>query len=64
MERSTFGTGGVGLDDLIDALACLLTAFHISTGRIESLGRAGQRDGKGRLMEIVTWAVAARTTTA
>jgi predicted RNase H-like nuclease len=56
-ERSKLRrTGPVAADDLVDALACLVTAFHIHKGRHKSLGRADQTDGNGLLMEIVTCA--------
>jgi predicted RNase H-like nuclease len=56
-ERSKLRcTGPVAADDLVDALACLITAFHIHTGRHKSLGRADQTDSNGLLMEIVTCA--------
>jgi predicted RNase H-like nuclease len=56
-ERSKLRrTGPVAADDLVDALACLVTAFHIRTGRCKSLGRADQTDSNGLLMEIVTCA--------
>jgi len=35
-------------------MACLVTARHIRMGRSRSLGRGGQEDAKGLLMEIVT----------
>jgi len=40
-------------DDVIDALACLVTAFAIQNGRSRCLGRPEQRDAKGLVMEIV-----------
>ncbi len=53
-KRSSLPPGAVALDDLLDAMACLVTARHIRVGCSRSLGRAGQEDGKGLLMEIVT----------
>jgi predicted RNase H-like nuclease len=60
-ERHKLGAGEVTPDDLLDALACLITALHVSVGRSQSLGLADQRDGRGLLMEIVTCSVAARS---
>jgi predicted RNase H-like nuclease len=53
-ERRRLGVGKLEPDDLLDALVCLVTAFHIYTGRCRSLGLPDQRDAKGLLMEIVT----------
>src|SRR5881296_1429680 len=53
-KRSSLPPGAVALDDLLDAMACLVTARHIRMGRSRSLGRGGQEDAKGLLMEIVT----------
>jgi len=59
-ERSQLRAAEVGLDDIVDALVCLIVAFHIHSGRSQSLGRTNQRDDKGLLMEIVTCAAVAR----
>lgn len=53
-KRSSLPPGAVALDDMLDAIACLVTARHIRMGCSRSLGRAGQEDAKGLLMEIVT----------
>jgi predicted RNase H-like nuclease len=53
-ERGRFPATHVALDDLLDALACLVTAFHIQAGRGLSLGHSDQRDAKQLVMEIVT----------
>ena len=53
-ERSRLGRSQVALDDLVDALACLVTAFHIHAGNSQSLGRMDQEDAKQLVMEIVT----------
>ena len=54
-ERSNLRRSGhVAADDLVDALACLVTAFHVHSGRHRSLGRGDQTDSNGLLMEIVT----------
>jgi predicted RNase H-like nuclease len=53
-ERSKLGASAVFLDDLVDALACLVTAADIHRGRSCSLGAARQRDARGLAMEIVT----------
>jgi predicted RNase H-like nuclease len=53
-ERFRLGASRIAPDDLVDALVCLITAFHIHTGRSQSLGRTVQKDAKGLLMEIVT----------
>jgi hypothetical protein len=47
----------VALDDLVDALACLVTALNMRNGRIHVLGHPDERDAKGLLMEIVTCAM-------
>ena len=62
-ERARFRATHVALDDLLDALACLLTAFHIHAGRGLSLGRSDQKDAKQLVMEIVTCARAAEGAT-
>ena len=59
-ERQRLGLGLVELDDLLDALACLITAWHIRQGRIQSVGHPRQMDRKGLLMEIVTCMAAAK----
>jgi predicted RNase H-like nuclease len=59
-ERQRLGRGRVAPDDVLDALACLLTAKHVHTGQSQSLGYADQRDAKGLLMEIVTCSAAVR----
>ena len=43
-ERSRLRAAAVGLDDLVDALVCLVVASHVYNGRSRSLGRADQRD--------------------
>jgi predicted RNase H-like nuclease len=60
-ERSKLGAARVSTDDLLDALACLMTASYIREGRSRSLGRADQRDAKGLIMEIVTCSLAVPT---
>jgi predicted RNase H-like nuclease len=40
-------------DDVIDALACLVTAFAIQNGNSQCLGQHHQTDAKGLVMEIV-----------
>jgi predicted RNase H-like nuclease len=55
-ERLRLGATRIAPDDLVDALACLVTAFHIHSGRSQSLGRTDQEDARGLLMEIVTCA--------
>jgi len=52
-ERARLGARGVFHDDLIDALACLVTAAEIRNGRGQALGRVDQKDAKGLTMEIV-----------
>jgi predicted RNase H-like nuclease len=42
----------VKLDDLVDALACLVSAWHIHSGLYRSLGQPVQLDSKGLVMEI------------
>jgi predicted RNase H-like nuclease len=54
-QRSRLGAR-VAPDDVLDALACLVTACHIRDGRSHTLGRAEQKDSKGLVMEIVTCA--------
>jgi predicted RNase H-like nuclease len=51
-QRARLGTSSVFPDDLIDAMACLVTAFHIREGRSRCLGRIGQRDANNLAMEI------------
>lgn len=51
-ERTRLGVAHVSHDDLLDALACLITASHIRDGRSQLL--VDQRDATGLLMEIVT----------
>jgi predicted RNase H-like nuclease len=53
-ERERLGRNRVELDDLLDAVACLVTAFHVSTGGSRALGHPDQIDDRGLLMEIVT----------
>jgi predicted RNase H-like nuclease len=55
-QRARLGTRHVSLDDLIDALACLVTASEIRNGRSLRLGRPEQTDAKGLTMEIVSCA--------
>jgi len=52
--KSSLPSGAATTDDLLDAMACLVTARHIHAGSSHSLGRADQEDAKGLLMEIVT----------
>jgi predicted RNase H-like nuclease len=63
-ERTRLGPSCVAFDDLIDALACLITAAHIHQERSESLGDPAQRDARRLQMEIVTCAVATKGATA
>jgi predicted RNase H-like nuclease len=53
-ERRRLGLSRVSADDLIDAVACLVTAYRISRGIERSLpeGRE-ERDARGLKMEIV-----------
>ncbi len=53
-QRMKLRKARVLLDDLIDALACLVTASAILAGKSRRLGRPGQMDSKGLAMEIVT----------
>jgi predicted RNase H-like nuclease len=55
-QRARLGARRVSLDDLIDALACLITASEIRNGRSLRLGRPEQTDAKGLTMEIVSCA--------
>ena len=59
LERSRLPTIAVAPDDMVDALACLVTAEYIDKGRSKSLGRVDQRDARELLMEIVTCVVSA-----
>src|SRR5262245_36190497 len=52
-ERARLGARSVLLDDLVDALACLVTASDIRDGRSHCLGRVGEKDANGLVMEIV-----------
>jgi len=52
-ERARLGTRWVLLDDIIDALACLVTASDICNGGSRCLGGIGEKDAKGLVMEIV-----------
>jgi predicted RNase H-like nuclease len=52
-ERARLGARWVLLDDFVDALACLVTASDIWTGRSRCLGRVGEKDANGLSMEIV-----------
>jgi predicted RNase H-like nuclease len=52
-ERARLGVRRVFHDDLIDALACLVTAAAIRNGRGQRLGDIEQKDVKGLIMEIV-----------
>src|SRR2546426_8048982 len=63
-RSSLLRTGTAAPDDLVDALACLVTAFHIHGGRGQLLGRVDQEDANGLLMEIVTCARASKSATA
>jgi predicted RNase H-like nuclease len=51
-ERARLGAGWVLLDDLVDALVCLVTASDIRNGRSLCLG-GGEKDANGLVMEIV-----------
>jgi len=51
-ERARLGAGWVLLDDLVDALVCLVTASDIRNGRSRCLG-GGEKDTNGLVMEIV-----------
>jgi predicted RNase H-like nuclease len=53
-ERTRLGRGRVGLDDLLDAVACLATAQRIQEGRAMVLpGPEVERDARSFRMEIV-----------
>ena len=52
-QRARLGTRRLLVDDVIDALACLITASAIGRGESHCLGRIGQKDGKDLAMEIV-----------
>jgi predicted RNase H-like nuclease len=52
-QRMKVTPGRASFDDLIDALACLVTAFAIQNGHSQCLGRKDQKDAKGLAMEIV-----------
>jgi len=52
-ERASLGARWVLLDDVIDALACLVTASDIRNGGSRCLGGVGETDAKGLVMEIV-----------
>jgi predicted RNase H-like nuclease len=52
-QRSDLGLSRVFFDDLVDALACLVTASAILNGRSQLLGRPDQIDAKGLVMQIV-----------
>lgn len=56
-QRARLGTRRLLVDDVIDALACLITASAIGRGESHCLGRIGQKDGKDLAMEIVCPAV-------
>jgi predicted RNase H-like nuclease len=58
-ERVRLGRRRVSFDDLIDALACLVTASAIRSGESRSLGRVEEKDAKGLAMEIVCPALGA-----
>jgi predicted RNase H-like nuclease len=52
--RERLGRERVGIDDLLDALACLATAERIQRGRAVTLPKGKvERDGRGLRMEIV-----------
>jgi len=51
-ERARLGARWLQLDDLVDALACLVTASDIRNGRSRCLG-GGEKDANGLVMEIV-----------
>ena len=63
-ERNRLRSRRVALDDLVDALACLVTAYDIRIARSDSLGHPEERDAKGLLMEIVTCGAARRSASA
>jgi predicted RNase H-like nuclease len=52
-QRMKVNRARISFDDLIDALACLVTAFAIQNGHSQCLGRSDQKDAKGLAMEIV-----------
>jgi predicted RNase H-like nuclease len=52
-ERAKLGARWVLLDDVIDALACLVTASDIRKGGSRCLGGVEEKDAKGLVMEIV-----------
>jgi predicted RNase H-like nuclease len=52
-QRRRLGAGKVGLDDLIDALACLITAFRIVNKTAFTLPRDPPKNARGLRMEIV-----------
>jgi predicted RNase H-like nuclease len=51
-HRAQLGRSSASLDDLVDALACLITASCILIGTSLSLGRVDQIDAKGLTMQI------------
>jgi predicted RNase H-like nuclease len=53
ISEALLATRGMKPDDVIDAVACLLTAFAIQNGHSQCLGRREQTDAKGLVMEIV-----------
>ena len=53
-ERARLGRGLVGTDDVIDAVACLVTAFRLASGVAHVIPRGiVQRDARGLRMEMV-----------
>jgi predicted RNase H-like nuclease len=62
-QRVLLGRSRVALDDLVDALICLITASYIRAGRSCQLGNPNQRDSRGLLMEIVHCTPAHRAAT-
>jgi len=51
-KRAQLGRSCAFLDDLVDALACLVTASFIWSGKSLRLGRSDQIDAKGLVMQI------------
>jgi predicted RNase H-like nuclease len=53
-QRRRLGPGNVEVDDLIDAVACLITAFRIMTNTAFSFPKdQGERNARGLRMEII-----------
>ena len=53
-QRFRLNRAQVAMDDLLDSLACLITAVHIGAARYQVLGHPAQCDEKQLRMEIVT----------